>query len=103
MNQDPTELEHFNRQAHIWWDTEGEFGALHKINPLRIEFILQYQPITEQKILDIGCGGGILSEALAQAGAEVTGCLLATSDAADDLLCVALGCRRCIHTNLMIM
>jgi len=76
-NQDHAELEHFNRQAHIWWDTEGEFGALHKINPLRIEFIQQYQPITEQKILDIGCGGGILSEALAQAGAEVTGIDLA--------------------------
>lgn len=76
-NQDPTELEHFNRQAHSWWDLEGEFGALHKINPLRIEFIRQHQPIEEQKILDIGCGGGILSEALAQAGAEVTGIDLA--------------------------
>ncbi|GAB6034218.1 bifunctional 2-polyprenyl-6-hydroxyphenol methylase/3-demethylubiquinol 3-O-methyltransferase UbiG [Galenea microaerophila] len=77
-NQDPSELQHFNQQAHSWWDTEGEFAALHQINPLRLQFIQQFQPIKAQKILDIGCGGGILSESLAQAGAEVTGIDLAT-------------------------
>lgn len=84
MNQDPTELNHFNAQAHTWWDKEGEFGALHKINPLRLQFIQQHQPIQGQRILDIGCGGGILSEALAQAGGEVTGI-----DLADEVLTTA--------------
>jgi 2-polyprenyl-6-hydroxyphenyl methylase/3-demethylubiquinone-9 3-methyltransferase len=77
QNADPKELENFNTQAHHWWDTEGEFGALHKINPLRIDFIKRHQPIEKQSILDVGCGGGILSEALAKEGANVTGIDLA--------------------------
>lgn len=84
QNQDPEELAHFNRQAHSWWDQTGEFAALHKINPLRLAFIQKHQPIREQTILDIGCGGGILAESLAQAGAKVTGI-----DLAEEVLTVA--------------
>ena len=60
-NADQSELDNFNRLSNTWWDLEGEFGALHKINPLRLEFILKHHPIENQKIVDIGCGGGILS------------------------------------------
>lgn len=83
-NADPTELENFNQLAHTWWDESGQFGALHKINPVRIEFIKQYQQIENKKLLDIGCGGGILSEALAKAGANVTGI-----DLAEEVLTIA--------------
>lgn len=83
-NADPQELDNFNRLSSTWWDTEGEFGALHKINPLRLSFIKQFQPIENQVILDIGCGGGILSESLAQAGATTTGI-----DLADEVLTIA--------------
>lgn len=76
-NADQSELDNFNRLSNTWWDLEGEFGALHKINPLRLEFILKQHPIENQKIVDIGCGGGILSESLAINGAEVTGIDLA--------------------------
>ncbi|MBF6056913.1 MULTISPECIES: bifunctional 2-polyprenyl-6-hydroxyphenol methylase/3-demethylubiquinol 3-O-methyltransferase UbiG [Thiomicrorhabdus] len=84
INADPAELENFNRLSNTWWDTEGEFAALHKINPLRLEFIRRFQPIEAQSVLDIGCGGGILSESLVQAGAQVTGI-----DLAQDVLTVA--------------
>jgi len=76
-NADQNELDNFNRLSNTWWDLEGEFGALHKINPLRLEFILKHHPIQNQKIVDIGCGGGILSESLAVNGADVTGIDLA--------------------------
>ncbi|MBN2647604.1 MAG: bifunctional 2-polyprenyl-6-hydroxyphenol methylase/3-demethylubiquinol 3-O-methyltransferase UbiG [Thiotrichales bacterium] len=76
-NVDDQELENFNRLSSRWWDSQGEFGALHKINPLRLAFIQRWQPIRAQKILDIGCGGGILSEAMAKMGAQVTGIDLA--------------------------
>ena len=76
-NADQSELDNFNRLSNTWWDLEGEFGALHKINPLRLEFILKHHPIENQKIVDIGCGGGILSESLAINGADVTGIDLA--------------------------
>lgn len=76
-NADQSELDNFNRLSNTWWDLEGEFGALHKINPLRLEFILKHHPIENQKIVDIGCGGGILSESLAIKGADVTGIDLA--------------------------
>ncbi|WEJ63710.1 bifunctional 2-polyprenyl-6-hydroxyphenol methylase/3-demethylubiquinol 3-O-methyltransferase UbiG [Thiomicrorhabdus lithotrophica] len=76
-NADQSELDNFNRLSNTWWDLEGEFGALHKINPLRLEFILKHHPIENQKIVDIGCGGGILSESLAVNGANVTGIDLA--------------------------
>jgi len=84
QNADQSELDNFNRLSSTWWDTEGEFGALHKINPFRVEFIKRFQPIEHQSIVDIGCGGGILSESLAVAGAEVTGI-----DLAEEVLTVA--------------
>lgn len=83
-NVDPKELENFNRLSNTWWDENGEFAALHKINPFRIEFIERWQTIEAQNILDIGCGGGILSEALARRNAEVTGI-----DLANEVLTVA--------------
>lgn len=83
-NFDQTELNNFNQHAHNWWDSEGEFSALHKINPLRLEFIRRHTPITDLKALDIGCGGGILSESLAEQGAQVTGI-----DLAEELLKIA--------------
>jgi 2-polyprenyl-6-hydroxyphenyl methylase/3-demethylubiquinone-9 3-methyltransferase len=76
-NVDQAELDNFNRLSNTWWDTAGEFGALHKINPFRIDFIKKHQAIENKAILDIGCGGGILSESLALAGAKVTGIDLA--------------------------
>ena len=83
-NADQSELDNFNRLSNTWWDLEGEFGALHKINPLRLEFILKHHPIENKKIVDIGCGGGILSESLAINGADVTGI-----DLANEVLTVA--------------
>ncbi|WP_019556289.1 bifunctional 2-polyprenyl-6-hydroxyphenol methylase/3-demethylubiquinol 3-O-methyltransferase UbiG [Thiomicrorhabdus arctica] len=83
-NVDQAELDNFNRLSNTWWDTEGEFGALHKINPFRIEFIRRFQPLENQSVVDIGCGGGILSESLASAGAMVTGI-----DLAQEVLSVA--------------
>ncbi|MDY0137611.1 MAG: bifunctional 2-polyprenyl-6-hydroxyphenol methylase/3-demethylubiquinol 3-O-methyltransferase UbiG [Thiomicrospira sp.] len=83
-NVDPAELNNFNQHAHNWWDTEGEFGALHKINPLRLEFMQRHINLAGQTLLDIGCGGGILSESMAALGANVTGI-----DLAEDVLNVA--------------
>lgn len=83
-NADQNELNNFNRLSNTWWDLEGEFGALHKINPFRLEFIEKHHPISGQNIVDIGCGGGILSESLAKEGADVTGI-----DLAKDVLTVA--------------
>ena len=77
QNADQSELDNFNRLSNTWWDTEGEFGALHKINPFRLAFIQRHQTIENQRIVDIGCGGGILAESLATAGANVTGIDLA--------------------------
>ncbi|MDD1635006.1 MAG: bifunctional 2-polyprenyl-6-hydroxyphenol methylase/3-demethylubiquinol 3-O-methyltransferase UbiG, partial [Methylococcaceae bacterium] len=59
--------------AERWWDTQGEFKTLHDINPLRIEFIQSYADITGKRIVDVGCGGGILTEGLAKFGADVLG------------------------------
>ena len=83
-NSDQQELDNFNRLSSTWWDEQGEFAALHKINPYRLEFIERHQSIPGQSILDIGCGGGILSEALAKQGADVTGI-----DLAQEVLTVA--------------
>lgn len=66
------ELDKFNRLADRWWDEEGPFAALHAINPLRMAFIAEHAVIEDMRVLDVGCGGGILSEALSLAGAEVT-------------------------------
>ncbi len=73
MNADPAELEKFGRLAHRWWDPEGEFRPLHEINPLRLDWIDRHAGLSGKKVLDVGCGGGILAEAMARRGAEVTG------------------------------
>jgi len=74
QNVDPAEIEKFNAMASRWWDPDGDFKPLHLINPLRLQFIEQHGlGVAGRKVLDVGCGGGLLSEALAQAGAQVTG------------------------------
>ncbi len=73
-NVDPHEIEKFQSIASRWWDRESEFKPLHEINPLRVSYIeRQAQGVEGKSILDVGCGGGILAEALAQQGAQVTG------------------------------
>jgi 2-polyprenyl-6-hydroxyphenyl methylase/3-demethylubiquinone-9 3-methyltransferase len=76
-NADPAELQKFSDLAHRWWDPEGEFRPLHEINPLRLEWIERHAPLADQDVLDVGCGGGILAEAMARRGARVTGIDLA--------------------------
>jgi len=76
-NADPAELEKFSDLAHRWWDLGGEFRPLHAINPLRLEWIERQAPLAGRDVLDVGCGGGILAEAMAQRGARVTGIDLA--------------------------
>ena len=72
-NVDPAELAKFGKLAHRWWDPQGEFRPLHDINPLRLEWIARHANLKGAAVLDIGCGGGILAEAMAQRGAHVTG------------------------------
>lgn len=72
-NVDPGEIDKFSRIAHKWWDKEGEFKPLHDINPLRLQFIRSHADLGGKKVLDVGCGGGILTEALAAHAAHVTG------------------------------
>jgi 2-polyprenyl-6-hydroxyphenyl methylase/3-demethylubiquinone-9 3-methyltransferase len=76
-NVDPAELAKFSELAHRWWDTESEFRPLHQINPLRLNWIQSLVPLAGQKVVDIGCGGGILSDAMARQGAQVLGVDLA--------------------------
>jgi len=73
MNADPRELEKFSALAHRWWDPSSEFGPLHQINPLRLDWIDRLAPLAGKSALDIGCGGGILAEAMARRGARVKG------------------------------
>jgi len=73
LNADQNELDKFSQLAHRWWDPNSEFKPLHAINPLRLEWIDRHANLPGKKVLDIGCGGGILSESMAQRGAEVTG------------------------------
>lgn len=73
-NVDEQEIAKFGELASRWWDTEGEFKPLHAINPLRLDFIAQHADgLFDKQVLDIGCGGGILAEAMARMGAQVTG------------------------------
>ena len=72
-NVDHAEIAKFEALAHRWWDRESEFKPLHEINPLRVNWIDEHISLAGKKVIDIGCGGGILSEAMAQRGAQVTG------------------------------
>lgn len=76
-NVDPAELEKFSQLAHRWWDPQSEFRPLHEINPLRLGYLDKISNILNKQILDVGCGGGILSESIAALGANVTGIDLA--------------------------
>ena len=73
VNADPQELAKFGELAHRWWDTEGEFRPLHQINPLRLDWIDAQARLAGKTVLDVGCGGGILAEAMARRGADVLG------------------------------
>lgn len=73
MSVDAAEIAKFDEQAARWWDRDGPSRALHDLNPERLAFVAERLPLNGKRVLDLGCGGGILSEALAQAGAEVIG------------------------------
>ena len=72
-NIDQSEVDKFNALAHKWWDNTSEFKPLHEINHLRVDFIKSRVDLSGKKVLDVGCWGGILSEAMAKEGAQVTG------------------------------
>ncbi len=73
INADPSEVDKFSQLAHRWWDPSSEFKPLHEINPLRLEWIDKHVKLAGKKVLDVGCGGGILSESMAKRNAAVTG------------------------------
>lgn len=77
INVDPVELEKFSQLAHKWWDAQSEFKPLHEINPLRLAYINRHANLTNKIVLDVGCGGGILAESMANLKAQVTGIDLA--------------------------
>lgn len=77
LNADTAEIAKFADAAHDWWDPEGGFRTLHQINPLRVDWICSFTQVADRDVLDIGCGGGLLAEALAGRGARVTGIDLA--------------------------
>ncbi len=76
-NVDPAEIAKFDALAHRWWDPEGDFKPLHDINGVRLDYIEEHCGLTGQRVLDVGCGGGILAEAMAARGADVLGTDLA--------------------------
>ena len=78
VNVDPQEIAKFSELAHRWWDPESEFRPLHQINPLRLDWIDQRASLRGKRVLDVGCGGGILSDAMARRGADVLGIDLST-------------------------
>jgi len=78
VNADPQELAKFGELAHHWWDPEGDFRPLHQINPLRLDWIDQQARLAGKRVVDVGCGGGILAESMAQRGADVLGIDLST-------------------------
>ncbi|RYE41825.1 MAG: bifunctional 2-polyprenyl-6-hydroxyphenol methylase/3-demethylubiquinol 3-O-methyltransferase UbiG [Hyphomicrobiales bacterium] len=78
VNADPAELAKFSELAHRWWDPESEFKPLHQLNPLRLDWINGLSALSGQKVLDVGCGGGILADSMARSGAQVLGIDLAT-------------------------
>ncbi len=78
-NVDHDEIAKFEALASRWWDKESEFKPLHEINPLRVNFIDQHIPLAGKRVLDVGCGGGILSESMAVRGADVTGIDMGTT------------------------
>ena len=73
LNADQQELDKFSELAHKWWDPNSEFKPLHDINPLRLDYVDQQAGLAGKAVLDVGCGGGILAESMAQRGAQVTG------------------------------
>ncbi len=77
MSHDQKEINKFNDLAYKWWDTDGEFKTLHQVNPIRLDYVKRHTNLEQKLVLDVGCGGGIFSEALASSGAQVTGIDLA--------------------------
>jgi len=73
LNADPAELQKFALLAHRWWDPNSEFRPLHDINPLRLNYIDRLASLAGKRVLDVGCGGGILAESMAGRGAQVAG------------------------------
>jgi 2-polyprenyl-6-hydroxyphenyl methylase/3-demethylubiquinone-9 3-methyltransferase len=76
-NHDPAELARFDATAQRWWDPQGEFKPLHALNPVRLAYVETRVPLNGKRVLDVGCGGGLLSEAMVRKGAAVTGIDLA--------------------------
>src|SRR5829696_2266044 len=85
QNVDPAEIARFEAAAHRWWDPQGEMRPLHDLNPVRLQYVERAGALSGRKIVDVGCGGGLLAEAMARKGAIVT-----ALDLADDLLQVAM-------------
>ncbi|MEL6869444.1 MAG: bifunctional 2-polyprenyl-6-hydroxyphenol methylase/3-demethylubiquinol 3-O-methyltransferase UbiG [Pseudomonadota bacterium] len=79
LNVDPSEVARFDAVASRWWDPAGEFGALHRINPLRDSYVHERTTLDGAMLLDIGCGGGLFAEAMAKRGARVTGIDMSTA------------------------
>ena len=94
-NLDHDEVNKFDELAAKWWDMDGEFKPLHQINPLRVDFIKDRSILEGKKILDVGCGGGILAEALSELGANVTGI-----DASENTIGVAKSHSKSINSNV---